>query len=133
VPRIGPYEERVRVSCHLPCSKPGEAAAIRAIFRQLYRQRAAKNPVTGFTHSLLRQPTFRGWWFGADRDDPKQKPKWIEDKIVLLIIDYLLDPDSKELDKITDGLQEVLRKAYIDNGRSQTEFWITTQAVARLP
>lgn len=132
MPETGLHEERARVAFHLPCKNQSEAKAVREVFQYLFSQRTALVPVTGFTHTPLRPTAFTGYWFGRDGDDPESEEKWVKDRIVLVLVDFLVDPDDDALDLAVKQLEAALVGAYSRNECPQTDFWIIAQAVFRL-
>lgn len=132
MPEIGLHDERVRVTCHLPCSNDGEEKALRDVFKYLHGQRTASVPVTGYTHTALRPPTFSGWWFGkAPDDEPNAKKRWVQDDVVIVMVDYRIKFSDHRLSRLVKELHNALVAAYECNGCPQTEFWITTHQIVR--
>lgn len=125
---VGLHEERVRVICHLPCGNDKEEHAFYDIIKYLQSQVDAEIPVTGYTHSAIRPCPFFGYWFGKPPRSPRRAHRrWVEDKVVLMMIDYQLNFTDMRVSALVKALSEKLVVAYQENDCKQKEFWIVAQ------
>jgi hypothetical protein len=122
---VGLHEDRVRVTCHLPLNNVREEKAVLRILRYLQRQRDRPIGVKGFSHSELRPAVFRGYWWSSRRQ------RWVEDKIVLLIVDYRLSFGAEALSHTVRDLKQNIRGCYQKCGSPQDEVWVVAQQVIR--
>jgi hypothetical protein len=122
---IGLYEDRTRVTCHLPLNNAKEEKAILRVLRYLKDQRNAAVGLKGFTHTEFRPSSFRGYWWNA------KKRKWVEDKLVLCLIDYRIGFSDERLSAKVEELKSAIRSAYRECGSPQEEIWVVAQQVIR--
>jgi hypothetical protein len=122
---IGLYEERARVTCHLPLNNAREEKAVLRILRYLKEQRREPIGVKGFTHSEFRPSSFRGFWWDARRRE------WVEDKVVLCIVDYKLGFSDERLSVKVEELKRTIREAYRKCGSPQDQVWVVAHPVIR--
>lgn len=110
---------------NLPISNRDEEKAIYLIIDYLQQQRESLASIRGFTHSLLRDAVYRGYWWSS------QRQQWIRDKIVLFIIDYFCSPRDPVLTNHLRELKTSISNAYRRYGRAQEEIWIVASPVLR--
>jgi hypothetical protein len=122
---LGLHEDRVRVTCHLPLNNSKEEKAVHRILSYLQQQRNRPIGVKGFSHSEFRPSVFRGYWWSSRRKC------WVEDKIVLLIVDYRLSFGAAELSQTVRDLKKSIRDCYRKCGSPQDEVWVVAQQVIR--
>lgn len=118
-------ENRTRATCHLPLRNEREEKAFKSVIAYLQKQRTKRIGVNGYTYSDPN--AFFGFWWDS------KKRRWIEDKIVLLMIDYkipLSNPRETLAGKIAE-LKAQIRKAYERHGSPQDEEWVVTQRITR--
>jgi len=123
--RIGLHEDRTRVTCHLPLNDPAQEKAITRIIDYLKAQRLEPIGVKGFTHSNFRPTSFYGYWWSSKRQH------WVEDKIVLFIIDYKLGLGDPRLSNQVQDLKDKIRQCYAGMGSPQDEIWVVAQQITR--
>jgi hypothetical protein len=122
---IGLYEERTRVTCHLPVNDVRQGAAVEKVLEYLKEQRHEDIGVEGFTHSVYRPAAFLGFWWNATRG------MWIRDNIVLVFIDYKLSLSDVRLTEKVAELKRIIRKWYRYFGSPQDEIWVVAQQIIR--
>jgi hypothetical protein len=76
----GQHEDRTRVICNLPVRDAREENAFNSIIGFLREQQKEGIGVSGYTFSARN--TFYGYWWDQEHQC------WVQDKIVLLIVDY---------------------------------------------
>ena len=121
----GQQEQRSRVMCHLPLRNASEDKAFAEILNYLRSQREKRVGITGYTFS--EPGTFQGYWWSEDRQC------WVDDAIVLLIVDYRLprgNPEESFLEHL-HRLKEKVESAYSDFGSPQEDVWIVTHRIDR--
>lgn len=130
----GLHEERVQVILHLPVTRPGEVLAYSEIINHLNNQRQAPtstSKVTGFTHTNLFPSPYHGWWW----NDQAHPPKWDDEEIAFVVIDYdlkLRDPaDVLTLEQELRNLKTFCLDRYQAAGHPQTVLWMVVQRVQR--
>ena len=130
----GLHEERARIILHLPVSHPGEVQAYSEIINQLNNQRQLPAPtstVTGFTVTNLFPSPYHGYWW----NDNVQPPKWEDEEIATIVIDYdltLRDPgDIPILEQQLRNLKDFCLDRYQAAGRPQTLLWMVVQRIQR--
>lgn len=108
----------------LPLNDKDEHRAVLDVQRHLKALRTAVTtaPVTGFTHSVLGEPTFRGQWWD------ESKTTWAPDKIVMFITDLLGSQDDDAVLNTVRLLRRHIAHAYERVGRPQSAFWIVLQS-----
>jgi hypothetical protein len=75
----------------------------------------------GYTASAVRPPIYRGRWWS------EEKKRWIPDRIVVCIIDYLLREEATEQDIVTKlgtCIDQSYREAAPDEKEAQASIWI---------
>jgi hypothetical protein len=118
-------EERTRVICHLPLNNLSEEKAVLQVLGYLKEQRKDEIGVKGFTHTEFRPSSFRGYWWNGKRQ------KWVEDNLVLCIIDYKLGFSDARLSSTVQQLKDTVRTAYRESGSPQDEVWVVAEQVLR--
>lgn len=118
-------EGRTRVIFNLPIEDENEERAVSDIIDYLQSQRISQLGLRGFTHSILKNAVFCGYWWS---DDTQQ---WIKDRIVLFIIDYLFDVDDHVLIQHLRELKRIVSEAYRLYGSMQEEIWLVSHKVLR--
>lgn len=118
-------EKRTRVIFNLPFECRQEEKAINRIINYLQEQRIQRIGLEGFTYSLLKNAVFRGCWWSAERQ------QWINDKIVIFIIDYNFGIEDPLLIEHLRRLKEIISQAYRTYGRIQEEIWLVSHSILR--
>jgi len=131
VATVGLNDHRTRVICHLPLTKPVHAFAFDDIIKYIRRQRAASVPITGYTHTSLRTPSFDGYWWGRPDDDPEGKERWVYDAIVLLIIDYEIQLGDPRVSNVVQRLKNSIFRCYKNRNCPQKEIWVMAHSISR--
>jgi hypothetical protein len=134
-PRVS-YEVRTRATFFLPITDADEERAIIDVIRYLEQQRIRKRiSVTGYTHSRLRTPVFRGGWWKEEETSPhpphalvrgggQKTPEgeWVREGVVLFIVDYLSQIGNRALDQALARLRQAIAKAYSIMANHSTKF-----------
>lgn len=110
---------------NLPIEDENEELAINYIISYLQNQRTQRIGLGGFTHSLLKNPVFRGFWWS------KVRQQWIKDRLVLFVIDYHLDIDDPLLIQHLRTLKITIAVAYRTYGSLQEEIWLVSYKILR--
>lgn len=119
----GRYDIRTRVTFFLPTAQASEEKAVYDIISYLEQQRTRRVPVTGYTHSRLRNAVFRGgWWAGSD---------WVREGVALFVVDYGYPLGNRQLDRALGRLKQVIGGAYSRHGSPQQEVWLIAQEAIR--
>lgn len=123
-------EERVRVLFTLPCQPDtDERKAMNEVIEYLQQQRTKRIGVDGFTYSDVSNPVFLEYWWSEEQN------AWIQDLIVLFIVDYLR-PSTERRYSLTGKLAQlkhVIAEAYKNHRSRQDEVWIIFHDVLRQP
>jgi len=120
-------EDRTRITCHLPVRDAAQEKAFKKVIAFLRSKETEGIGVSGYTHSTT--DAFYGYWYESDA---KPAPAWVEDKIVLLLIDYKIPlSDPKSLSEEILQLKETIVEAYRYYGSVQQEVWVVAQPVRR--
>lgn len=122
---IGLHEARTRVTFFLPLNNQAEEKVVNAVIRYLKSQRKAKIPVTGFTHSLLIDAPFYGYWWSDEQ------AKWQQERVILLVVDYGSALDNAKLRQALGRLKQTIQRFYRQYGSVQEEVWLIAQRVTR--
>ena len=121
----GLHEERTRVICHLPLNDQREENAFFKVIDYINQLRHQNLGVSGYTHSIVRPTVFRGFWWPDGADSP------VEDRMVMVTIDYLLAFGAKELGEKVRELKLIVRKSYREQRSSQDEVWVVAYPIMR--
>ena len=81
--------------------------------------------MNGYTHSQLRPGVFHGYWWPEDAEDP------VHERIVLCLVDYLLDFDSPQLSDQVRELKQTIRRCYRKHRSPQEEIWVVAHPILR--
>lgn len=119
------HDERTRVIFNLPVGNEGEFRAVNHVISFLQEQRTQPIGVGGFTHSLIRNAVFQGYWWSSNLQ------RWIKDKILLFIVDYHFSPHDPILTDHLRELKNVINDAYRRYGSIQEEIWMVASPVRR--
>lgn len=113
------HATRVQVIC--PCRTYGQFIATNNIIAFLKSRRSVQ-AWGGFTHSLLDQPSFVGYFW--HRPQHPRRGWWEEDQNIIIIIDV---PERTPTDVIRflTQLREHLANCYQEQHENQEAFWIT--------
>ena len=82
--------------------------------------------VSGYTFSA--PDTFYGYWWDGEAG------QWVEDKIILLMIDYRIsvgDPEARSLSEQVYDLKQMIGAAYKRYGCNQDEVWVVSNPISR--
>lgn len=118
-------ERRTRVMFYLPIKDGREVKAVNHIICYLQELRTSRLGLSGFTHSILRDPVFRGYWWSGER------LQWIKDRIVFFIVDYHFDIHDPALTEHLMGLKNTISEAYRIYGSIQEEIWLVSHSIVR--
>jgi hypothetical protein len=119
------HEDRTRVVCHLPLNSVAEEKAFKEVIAYLESQRKLRIGVDGYTYSDPK--AFFGRWWSSKQGG------WMEDRIVLLIVDYHIDLSDQRVslaEKVAE-LKQILHDAYRRYHRPQDEMWVVGHRVTR--
>lgn len=117
------HEDRTRVVCSLPLRDAREEKAFKRVIAYLQDQRKERIGVTGYIYSA--PGAFYGYWWHP------RKRRWLEDKIVLLVVDYKIPLDHLRhslLEKLSE-LKRAIEESYAHYGSPQQEVWLVAQPV----
>src|SRR4051794_23308667 len=121
----GQAESRTRVTCHLPVGNVGEERAFKKVIQYL---RSLKDRHIGLSGYTFTDPSAsQGFWWS------QTEMEWIEDPIVLLMIDYKISLDNPKYslaDQIAE-LKQIIINSYKQYGSQQEEVWIVAQKLSR--
>lgn len=109
-----------RLTLFLPANDATEAGAVTEIISDL------RSRFGGCSHSVLRQPVFRGYWF-----DPETATLYI-DQISLVISDIPLAVNDPALVENLSDVRNYALQVYADLGSVQEEVWTIVQPTFRL-
>ena len=121
----GQHEDRTRVIGHLPLNNSAEEKAVKNIIDYVEAQRRNRIGIEGYTYSAAS--AFYGRWWSSEARG------WMEDKIILLIVDYKIPLTDKRFslsEKVAE-LQRVIHESYDRYGRPQEEVWVVAHPVIR--
>jgi hypothetical protein len=107
----------------LPFNNSAQETALHRIIAFVKQQKDTNCGVTGYTYS----EGFKGGWWSDDRQ------KWIKDRLVILMIDYMVDLDDDDnslLDHIS-MLRRIIVRNYSSRGIKEDEFWIVSESLTR--
>ncbi len=112
-------ETVVRVTFFVPQTSDRERKAVLAVIRYLKTQCLRRVAVTGFTHSILRQPVFTGFWW-----DPEVR-RWFPPKgVVMFVIDYSGKAEDRAFRRTMSRLRQIVGGRYAAFGSPQKELWV---------
>ena len=117
----GLLERRTRVTTFLPTEKPNDTRAVLEVLRFLRNRRTSG--IGGFTTSLIRDPSFTGWWW--------DEGNWVYESVVFMVIDYDLSSDDEKLEKNLGDLHRAIHHAYEKYDRPQQEIWMIAERATR--
>jgi len=121
------FENRTRVFLHLPSKTSGQKTAVSRIIDFLRGQKNnPTHPVNGFTFTPRSLPTFYGLWF-----DHVNK-QWIEEPIVIVIIDYECGHEGDGFGTVTAKLRTTVVDAYVQHKCKQQDVWIVVHPLLRI-
>jgi hypothetical protein len=120
-------ESRARVVFNLPLNNAPQERAVIEIIGYLQGQRGKGFGIDGFTHSDKTPPVFKGWWWD------EEKKEWIEDNLVMFMVDYLTPSAKKQFslyDEITQ-LKTKISETYKQHAGAEKEVWVVSHAILR--
>lgn len=121
----GIHEERTRLWLYLPHNNPQEALVFFQVIDLLQAKRTAVPPITGFTHSRPIPSPYVGWWWSDDQQ------MWIEDVLVLVVIDYERKIHDRNLPAELEALKQEMAQLYTAANSRQEEIWLVAHPVWR--
>jgi len=81
--------------------------------------------VSGYTHSVVRPAVFRGYWWPADAESP------VEDRIVMVTIDYRVAFGAQELSDKVKELKRTVQSCFRQFKSPQDEVWVVAYPIIR--
>ena len=132
-------ESRNRIVFHLPLNNSGQEKAVFDIVGHIRRRRSEKTGIGGYTFSKgAPTPVFNGAWWSKPKDikaeDDKNKGAWVDDKIVLFMLD-VLDPTPKarfSVMGVARDLKTFVAQAYGKRAGKEEDIWIILHSVNRV-
>jgi hypothetical protein len=137
-----PYEERLRVLCHLPVTNPRQELKMSKVID--YLRGRPRNVVGGYTlippfrrfpvsPGEYREVAFTdGWWWSDPRNE------WVRDTIAVLIVDFVHPAGdfafSATLYREIDDLRQQLFAIYnmgLPPEQREEEFWVVAHPLLR--
>lgn len=118
-------EARTRVTFFLPVGTSDQILAAMEVQRYLKSLTGTGLPVTGFTHSVFKDPSFIGKWWSPETG------AWVPDHVSMFIIDYGTTLDDSALDRAVNRLKRAIQRRYAKFGSPQEEIWVIAQRAMR--
>lgn len=118
-------EYRLRIVCFLPSNNEQQATAVHKFVEYLKNPINNDIPVGGFTVSDPLWPMWIGHWYSPE------KRQWVEDRIVLCLIDLQLAQGAAVAPVSLIHLKRVIACMYRDCAGAEEEIWITAQQIFR--
>ena len=122
----GQHEDRTRVICTLPLRSLAEERAFKAVIAYVRDQQQKGIGIDGYTYST--PGAYSGYWWSTETSN------WVQDKIVLLFVDYKIslgDPKAPAIAEEITELKVKIHGFYERYGSPQEEVWVVAHPIMR--
>lgn len=118
--------EWTRVTYFLPVTSVNDQTAyLRTLnyLRSRHPDSGDKNPLSGFTSTIDDPAVISGFYWS------ERSRKWVDDKIVILFIDFPAPLGDNKLDDEVKKIKAQIEKFYVEEGSAQEELWCTAEGM----